>query len=339
MKISYFVRALKFKFPFKIAHGIRTHTDCVFVKIELNKMTGYGEATMPPYVTDNLQTTCSFLDAIDLTHYTSTSFDPNLISGMLDKLYPANYSAKAAINMALWDLKGKLENQLVATYFKHSNHIPNCTYTIGLGDSKSMKDKLALASNFNLIKIKLDGQQDESIIKDYLNNSSKPFAVDANQSWKDKNYVEKMLQLLDNTNCFLIEQPFEKNDRENSQWIRSLTSIPIIADEAFQHIDELEDLATAFDGINIKLMKCGGISNAYKIVEKAKALDLKILIGCMSESACGCAAASVLQQYADWVDLDGPYLISNNPFQGYEVKEGKIQLQFQSGLGLTTTLF
>lgn len=339
MKISYFVRALKFKYPFRIAHGMRTHTDCIYVKIVRGNFVGYGEATMPPYLSDNLKTSIELLDQLNLLEYTDDLIHPDIISEKINQQFEGNYSIKAAINIALWDLKGKIENTLVSNYFSTNSTIPFCTYTIGVGDAHEMKEKLNDATNFELIKLKLDGIHDQQIIETYLTICNKPFAVDANQAWSNIVTAEKMLCLLQNTNCFLIEQPFVKSDLELSKQLKHISKIPIIADEAFQHIDELENLADSFDGINIKLMKCGGISTAFQIIEKAKNLNLKILIGCMSESACGCAAASSLQSFANWVDLDGPYLISNNPFRGYEVKNGKIHLQYSSGLGLLTDLF
>ena len=339
MKLSYIQYPLVFKYPFKIAHGIRTETPCLFVKLELENNVGYGECTLPPYLKDTIESSISFLEKIDFSIYENMDFNPTEISNEIDKNYTENYPIKAAINMALWDLKGKIENKLVDTYFYTNKKTPYCTYTIGVSNEQEIKEKIASSSNFEIYKLKLDGINDFETIEYFTKYSDKPFAIDANQCWKSIEEALEIVALLEQKKCFLIEQPFDKLDREMSQLLKNKTKIPIIADEAFQHINQLRELSESFDGINIKLMKCGGISNALEIIKQAKELDLKILIGCMSESACGCAAGSMLQHDADWLDLDGPYLINNNPFDGYKIQNGKIEIAGNIGIGLETGLF
>lgn len=339
MKISYYPYQLAFRYPFRIAHGHRTHTDCLFIKLEEGAHSGYGECTLPPYLEDTIDSSINFLNSMHLADICDGSWHPEEISNHLEHTRSKNFPIKAAINMALWDLKAKKEGRSAASYFEQSHNLPNCTYTLGVSSKEEMKEKLATVPNFKLFKLKLDGKNDEEMISAFSQMSNRPFAVDANQSWQSMNHAMKILERLDKLNCFLIEQPFPKSDRLLSKELKKAAAIPIIADESFQQIDELEELAESFDGINIKLMKCGGISNAYKILQKAEELDLKILIGCMSESALGCAAAAVLQASAEWVDLDGPYLINNNPFEGFQVLDGTISISGPFGLGVDTQLF
>ncbi|MEI6311400.1 MAG: enolase C-terminal domain-like protein [Bacteroidota bacterium] len=339
MQISHIIYPLQFKFPFHIAHGIRSHTDCIFLKISSDSYAGYGEITLPPYLPETIASCLDFLKKIQFEKYSGDNIDPTAISASIHEQWDGFYPVKAAINNALWDLKGKMEVKSVRDYLTNDTNSPECTYTIGISSRSDMLEKIYHATNFNLIKLKLDGIQDVEIIQTFIKYSDKTFAVDANQSWNDIDYAKKMIDLLSKTKCILIEQPFEKSDRKLSALLKQFSSLPIIADEAFQNIEDIDSIATSFDGINLKLLKCGGISNATQIITSAKQHQLKILIGCMSESACGCAAASMLQQSADWVDLDGPYLIHNNPFEGYEIRAGKILIENNIGLGIHTNLF
>lgn len=339
MQIQHLIYPLQFKYPFHIAHGVRSHTDCIFIKITYENYSGYGEITLPPYLPENITNCLDFLKQIHFENYSNDMLDPTAISASMNEQYKGFYPVKAAINNALWDLKGNIELKSVRAYLPTETNSPECTYTIGVSSASEMQEKINQATNFNLFKLKLDGICDVETIQTFTKYSDKAFAVDANQSWKDLDYAKKMIDLLSQTKCILVEQPFEKSDRKLSALLKQYSSLPIIADEAFQNIEDMDSIASSFDGINLKLLKCGGISNATQILTSAKKHRLKILIGCMSESACGCAAASMLQQYADWVDLDGPYLISNNPFEGYEIRGGKILCENKIGLGIHTHLF
>ena len=333
---------LQFKYPFAITHGIRTFTDAVFIAIEKDGLWGFGEATLPPYLSDTVQSTCQFLESLN-TQQIEINFDQlqQLSTESLPGKKDENMPAKAAFNMALWDIKGKIENKKVDTYFKNESAVSTvyCTYSLGVSNEQETALKLKDAVDFKLIKLKLDGTNDQERILNFRKFSDQPFAVDANQAWQNLDQAKAMHDFLITQNCFLIEQPFPKNDHQLAAAFKQYSTLPVMADEAFQTIDDLEKIANSYDGINIKLMKCGGISNAYAIIEKAKSLQLKILIGCMSESACGCAAAAMLQSHASFTDLDGPWLINNNPFNGYDLLNGEIITQGPSGLGVSTHLF
>jgi L-alanine-DL-glutamate epimerase-like enolase superfamily enzyme len=326
MQLSYHIYPLKFKYPFHIAHGVRNHTDCIFIKINHENHVGYGEITLPPYLPENITNCLDFLKQIHFENYSKDILDPTAISASINNQFKGFYPVKAAINNALWDLKGNIELKSVRAYLPTETNSPECTYTIGVSSASQMLEKLNQATNFNLFKLKLDGIHDIEIIQTFTKYSDKAFAVDANQSWKDLDYAKKMTDLLSQTKCILIEQPFDKSDRKFTALLKQDSSLPIIADEAFQNIEDIDSIATSFHGINLKLLKCGGISNATQIINSAKQNQLKVLIGCMSESACGCAAASTLQSMADWVDLDGNLLITNDLFASQKSNEELIQL-------------
>jgi len=311
-----FPTQLRFRFPFKIAHGERTHTDCVLLKASVGKYSAQGEATLPPYLPDTVESVLAFLSH-PFFKTIEDDFQPADVFAEMEKLFAGNMPAKAAVDMALWQLKAEMTGRplgnLIGLDFQ--NETPH-SYTIGICSKEEMQERLkfGIESGFSFFKLKLDGKNDKATIENYLSLCKHPFAVDANQSWdiKDEKKALSLLELLEENNCSLIEQPFIKTDREKTRWLRALTEIPIIADEACQRLSDIDELSDAFDGINIKLQKCGGLTEAKQMIDKARNLDMKVLIGCMSESAIGCGAAEVLAPLCDWADLDGPYLIMNS---------------------------
>ncbi len=334
IQVSFSAFQLKFKYPFKIAHGIRTHTDAVFVSIRFKDYIGYGEATLPPYLSETTTSVIGFINRIKPFINERAIEDRFAFFKEMESYETGNTAAKAAIDMALWDLKGKMHNQSVRDLLEISdNPKAQSTYTIGLGTKDEMAEKFASAKEFKLFKLKLNGINDEQVIEDFTSLGKNPFAVDANQAWKDLGHAESISKLLATKGCILIEQPFAKEDLPLHAAFKALSPLPVIADESCQRLADIAAIKDAFDGINIKLQKCGGITEAVQMAEKARQLNMKILIGCMSESSCGCGAAAQLASLADWVDLDGPYLIDNDPFEGMKVIDGNIEILKAAGIG------
>ena len=240
-----------------------------------------------------------------------------------------NMSAKAALDMALWNLKSQIENKTIGELLGISTgKFPQGTYTIGVSSFDEMKLKVAEATEFDfeIFKIKLNGENDEEQILNFKKLSNKSFAVDVNQGWKKIEEAVEKINWLKEQGCFLVEQPLQKNNLEDIKLLKQNSSLPLYADESCQRLSDIEKLKDGFDGINIKLMKCGGITEAHQMILKARELNMQVLIGCMSESSVGCTAAAHLTPLADFADLDGPYLISNDPFEGMKIKDGRIQL-------------
>jgi L-Ala-D/L-Glu epimerase len=303
---------LLFRYPFAIAHGVRDGTDAVFVKLSIGDHFGYGEATLPPYLEDSVETVERFLDSTVLTNQ-SWENHPDVLANYINNLIPGNYPAKAALNMAHWQLFLSLypaENPFLTDRSRIAH-----TFTLGIDSRDLMKEKIdfALSEGFSFFKLKLNGSDDIRIIRDYIELCDHPFAVDANQSWKEGSLLDEVLDVLNKNNCVLIEQPFAKDSIQSNVLLHNLTDIPLIADESCQTIKDIGPLSEYFDGINIKLQKCGGISAASKMIDEARKHNLKVLIGCMSESSVGCNAAELLAPLCDWADLDGPWLIKNDP--------------------------
>ncbi|MBL0309433.1 MAG: dipeptide epimerase [Bacteroidetes bacterium] len=328
MQYTLYPYQLKFRYPFHISHGLRTHTDVVFIKIEHEGFVGWGEATLPPYLRETRQSVIDFLSLPEVKNITLPVHPPDIFK-MLDEKFPGNMSAKAALDMALWNLKSQMEQKSIGELLEiQSDKSPLCTYTIGLCSFDEMKRKVeeANAIGFKLFKIKLDGKQDEEMISDFRKLTNKPFAVDVNQGWKDVKEALTKIKWLSAEGCMLIEQPLVKDALEEMKEVKSDSLLPVFADESCQQLSDLEKVKESFHGVNIKLMKCGGVSQAVEMILQAKKYELKVLVGCMSESSVGCSAAANLAPLADYVDLDGPYLIANDPFEGMKVEEGKVKL-------------
>ena len=307
----------QFRFPFRIAHGLRSCTDAVILELRYGNFTSFGEATLPPYLPDTQQTTIQFLENLDLS-FIQLPLDPAAISAQVDKQFAGYLPAKAALDMALWNLKAQLEKKTVSNLFGIiSNHEPLRSYTISICDRLEMQERLYFGQScgFSFFKLKMDGKNDEQMLRDFRSLTDAPFAVDVNQGWQKLDYAMSFSNELIQAGCLLIEQPFHKSDLILTKQLRDRVTIPIIADEACQRLQDIATLSESYSGINIKLQKCGGISEAYKMIELSRTLGLKVLIGCMSESMIGCQAAEALAPLCDWNDLDGPWLITNNDWR------------------------
>jgi len=326
MRITVHPFKLRFKYPFKISHGLRTNTDVVYVKLEHENYSAWGEATLPPYLPETQQSVIEFI----------TSFQKLIASNNIDDCFESlakdnsgNLSAKAALDMALWSLNAQLKNTSIGKLLgAKETGFPLCTYTIGICSFEEMKLKVdgANETGFEIFKIKLNGEYDEEMIRNYKKLSNKPFAVDVNQGWENAEQAIGKINWLAAEGCLLVEQPLPVNRLAEMKEVKSNSRVPVYADESCQRLYDIEQLKDSFHGVNIKLMKCGGITEAFKMIQKARQLGMEVLTGCMSESSVGCSAAANLSSLADYADLDGPYLIANDPFEGMKVEKGRIAL-------------
>jgi L-Ala-D/L-Glu epimerase len=323
VKITTYPYQLQFKYPFRISHGVRTHTDVVYVKIEHEGYTGWGEATLPPYLKETQRSVIEFV----------TAFAQQAQSLNLEECFThlhrgspkENTAARAAIDMALWSIKALQAGVTVAEYLQLPlNRNVRNTYTIGVCSPDELKLRLqeGLELGFEMFKLKLNGENDAQTVSSFTGLTDKPFAVDINQGWKTLEEASKMLSGLNKFGCALAEQPFSVSMDNMLPALTTQRLLPVYADESCQNLQDLIRLKGSVDGINIKLMKCGGITPALQMIEEARKAGLKILIGCMSESSVGCNAAAQLASLADYTDLDGPWLITNDPFTGIKLENG-----------------
>jgi L-alanine-DL-glutamate epimerase-like enolase superfamily enzyme len=333
MKLSWQPFTLEFKHPFRIAHGVRSTTPVVFTRIERDGYIGYGEASMPPYLGESHESVIAFLKRVKLEPGTGL-FDPENIMRYVGSVQEGNMAAKAAIDIALHDLYGKMQNKPLFDLFgADPTQTPYTSFTIGMDDEVMILQKIREAETYPILKVKLGGGQDMKIIETIRSVTSKPFSVDVNQGWADRDQALDMIYRMQEMNVTFVEQPFLKNRWEDHAWLRERSPLPVIADESCQRLSDVVHCASAFHGISIKLMKCGGLAEARQMIREAKRLGLKILIGCMSETACAVSAAAALSPFAEWADLDGPLLIKNNVFDGVVFDHGRIRLMNLPGIG------
>jgi L-alanine-DL-glutamate epimerase-like enolase superfamily enzyme len=337
LKLSFEPYELRLKHAFTLATSSRTTTPVMITKLKYGSYTGYGEASMPPYLGETHKTAGDFLSKVDLSSFS----DPFLIEDILeyiDFIAPANYAAKASVDIALHDLTGRmLDISLYKLWGLDPAKTPNTSFTIGIDKPEIVRQKVAEASGFKILKVKLGGGNDMEMINTVREMTDVPLCVDVNQGWKDRKEALEMVFWLKEKGVVFVEQPFNREDRDNSAWLTANSPLPIIADEAVQRLKDLTDLKGVFSGVNIKLMKCTGLREAWKMINYARAAGMTVMLGCMTETSCGISAAAQLSPLVDFADLDGNLLISNDIFEGVKVVDGKITLPDRSGIGVEVT--
>ena len=334
MKLSYYPYTIKLKQRFTISTNSRISTPAIMVEIEHDELVGFGEASLPPYLIENQESVINFLKKVNLEVF-NDPLDLESIIQFTDKIEAGNNAAKAAVDIALHDLAGKILNVPLYKFLnnpKRDNLFSS--YTIGITDEENLRMRIEDASEFKILKVKLGTKDDKKIIKVIRSLTDKPIYVDVNQGWNDKYFALDIISFLKEQNVILVEQPFSKENLKDAAWLTERSPLPIIADEAVQSIDELVKIKDVYSGINIKLMKVGGVQKAYQMIKKAGELNLKVMIGCMTETSCAITAASHLSSLADWIDLDGAELISNDLFIGMKIINGKIIIPESPGLGI-----
>lgn len=340
MKLNFAPYILKFNRPFSIAHGSRDSTPVVFTRLEHDGTVGYGEASMPPYLGENHDSVWKFL--LKAEKYVQKFYDPKEIETILaeiDGIEKGNTAAKAAIDIALHDLVGKIQNKSCHELVGADTQKDLFTaYTIPIDDPTGIRSRVDEATDFRILKVKLGSTNDKMIIEEIRRQTDKELIVDANEGWKDKHFALEMAHWLSERKVLFIEQPMPKQNVEDTAWLTSKSPIPIIADEAVQRFSDLEKVKGVYSGINIKLMKCTGLHEAHKMILQARQYGMKVMIGCMSETSCGVSAAAQLAPLVDWIDLDGPLLIKQDYFDGVSFLGGKIILNNLPGIGVKPTV-
>jgi L-alanine-DL-glutamate epimerase-like enolase superfamily enzyme len=339
MQLSFQPLLLELKHPFRLATGMRTHTNAMLVQITLNGLIGYGEAAMPPYYGETHQTAATFLQmaARRLQAFQQPLSAPLLAAIMqeIDGLAPGNNAAKAAVDIALHDLWGKMAGRPLWSIWNISpEKMPPGSFTLGMDTPEVLRQKLPESDDFQILKIKLGSDDDRAVIRIIREMSDKPIYADANQGWTDREAALDLTYWLQEQGVQLIEQPFHKNDLDSAAWLTERSPLPVFADESFQRLADLHRIEGSFHGVNVKLMKCTGLAEAVRAIHAAREKGMQVMIGCMTETSCAISAAAQIAPLCDFVDLDGCWLIRNNPFEMPEMKNGRMLLSALSGLGL-----
>jgi L-alanine-DL-glutamate epimerase-like enolase superfamily enzyme len=334
MELTYQPFELLLKHTFTIAKFSRTSTPVMLLQVKHEGQTGYGEASMVPYMGESYESAAAFLSKVDASAF-KYPFDFNEIITYLDDIGPGNPAIKAGIDIALHDLDGKLQQKPCWQLLESDpEKMPQTSFTIGIDTNEVIIRKVKENPNCKIIKVKLGRDNDKELIKTIRSVTDLPLFVDANQGWTDLQQSLDMTHWLHEQGVLLIEQPMLKTDPDSNAWLTERSPIPIIGDESVQRLPDVEKAKGVYHGINIKLMKSAGMHEAHQMILKAKQLGLKLMIGCMSETSCATLAAAALAPQCDWADLDGPFLTSNNPYKMPEFVGGRWELGNGAGLGI-----
>jgi L-alanine-DL-glutamate epimerase-like enolase superfamily enzyme len=321
---------------FTIATASRTSTPGMLVEVEHDGVIGYGEASMPPYLGETQASAAAFLARVDLGRFPDP-FQLGEILPAIDAIAPGNTAAKAAVDIALHDWIGK---KLGAPWHRiwglDPTKAPVTSFTIGIDTPEVVRQKTREAAPYKIIKVKLgrDLATDRALIDAIREVTDCPITVDANQGWPDRADALRMIEWLATRGVLFIEQPMPKENPDDTAWLRERSPLPLIADESVQRLPDVRRALGVFDGINIKLMKCTGLREAHQMITVARALGLKVMLGCMTETSCAISAAAQLSPLVDWADLDGALLIKNDVFLGTTVVDGKLTLNGLPGIGV-----
>ena len=311
------------------------YRDTVHVRLVSGGITGYGEgAPIVRYKEDAagakraIESVSEYLAAADAREFAK-------LNAEIFRRLIGQYAAKAALDIALMDWVGKKFGVPLYRYFGlDKNAMPVTTYSIGIDKPDLVRAKVREAEAFPVLKVKVGLHSDEEMIAAVRSVTDKPLRVDANEGWGDKEEAVRKIAWLEKQGVEFVEQPMPAHMLEETAWVKMRSALPLIADEACRHPADIPKLVGVYDGVNIKLMKCGGLQEAFRMIQIARALQLKVMLGCMIESSVGVAAAAHLAPLADYADLDGNLLIANDPFTGLGMDRGKILLPEAPGLGV-----
>ncbi len=334
MKLNYRSYNLPFSYPFTISRGTKTHQQTLIVELEHFGKKGYGEAPAITYynitvekMIEDLEKTKSFIEKFSFT-------DPERYWHYLHHLLPNNPFLVCALDIAAWDLYGKMKNKKLVELWKLDiEKNPVTDYTIGIDTIEKMVEKMK-DKPWPIYKVKVGTENDIEMVKALRQNTDSIIRVDANAGWTVDEALKK-IPLLKELGVELIEQPLAQNDWDGMKILFEKSPLPLFADESCAQENDVEKCKGFFHGINIKLTKCSGITPAKRMIKKARDLNMQVMIGCMNETTVGTAAIAHLLPLIDQVDMDGPLLLAEDIATGITYDYGKINYSTLPGLGIT----
>ena len=338
MVIKYKSINLPFRYPFATSKGTKTHQPSLLVELEYFGIKGYGEAPAIAYynitvdkMIADLEAKKSFVEKFALTH-------PERYWHYLHHLFPQNPFLVCALDMAGWDLYGKLKKKpLYSLWNLDISKNPLTDYTIGIDTVENMVNKMR-DKPWPVYKIKLGTHNDVQIITELRKHTSSVFRIDANAAWKAQEALEKIIAF-EKLDVEFIEQPLAKDDWDGMRFLYKNSPLPLIADESCVAEHDVDLCHEHFHGINIKLTKCSGITPALRMISRARDLDMKVMVGSMNESSIGTSAIAQLLPLLDYVDMDGPLLLADDVAEGVKFEDGKILYINQNGIGVFVNPF
>ncbi len=336
MKLTYKAFNLPFKYPFTTARGTKTHQPTLIVTLEHMGLIGYGEAPAIAYYNVTIESMIAELESKRPVIEKYAMQDTDRFWHFLHHLFPTNNFLVCALDMASWDLYGKMRNKPL---YKLWNLTPNTTiqtdYTIGIDTVDKMVAKMQ-ENPWPIYKVKMGWADDIAMITALRQQTNNPIRVDVNSGWTVAEALQK-LPLLKDLNIEFVEEPIERFNYTGMATIYNNSPLPLMADESCVTEADVEKCATCYNGINIKLTKCGGITPALRMIQNAKSKGLKVMLGCMNESTIGSAAMAQMLPLLDYVDMDGPLLLTNDVAVGLTYNNGYVTVTEAAGLGIAYT--
>ena len=333
MQIRYKIFNLPFRHPFTISKGSKTHQPTFVVELEWNGVKGYGEAPGISYYDMPVELMAEQLEAKKKMVERFALTDPERFWHFLHHLFPSNSFLVCALDMAGWDLMGKLRKlPLYRMLAEGATAAPVTDYTLGIDTTDRMVKKM-MEMPWPVYKIKVGTDGDLERILALRQHTDSIFRLDANAGWTLAQPLE-MIPLLQQAGVELIEQPLAKDDFQGMKILYDRSPLPVFADESCVSEKDVEKCAGYFNGINIKLTKCGGITPARRMIKQARALGMHVMLGCMNESSIGTAAIAHLSPLADYLDADGPLLLAEDLANGLHYEKGRLAIPEAAGLGI-----
>ena len=320
-----------------IARGASDVKRNVLARLTFDGVEGLGEGAPNARYGEDAQTVAAAL----VLRARGIGADPAGYGAVIDRLedlLPGNHAAKAAVDIALHDWMARREK--VPLYRKlgaDPARAPLTSFSIGIDAPAVMQQKVREAADFKILKIKLGLKRDREILEAVREVTDKPLYVDVNEGWKDRAQAVEMIKWMEGQGVVLVEQPLPADDLDGARFVRDRVDMPIVADEACITLADIPRIADAYDGINVKLQKAGGLRMARRMIDKARELKMRVMLGCMIETSIGITAAAHLSPLVDHADLDGNLLIANDPFRGVTVRQGRLVLPDRPGLGVEGT--
>ncbi len=337
MKLEYEKYSLKFKHPFGISRGTKTHQPTLVVSLEHLGWKGYGEAPAISYYDISVEKMAEDLERKKLFVEKFAFTEPDRYWHYLHHLFPNNPFLVSALDMAAWDLYGKIKGKSLKELWKIEHPLQTITdYTIGIDTIEKMVEKM-LEKPWPIYKIKLGTDQDIEIVKALRDVTESIIRIDANAAWKAEEALEK-INVFKDLGVEFIEQPLAKDDWEGMKYLFQHSPLPLVADESCVKEQDVEKCHNHFHGINIKLTKCSGITPALRMIKKGRELKMKVMVGSMNESTLGSAPIAHLMPQVDYADLDGPLLLEEDIATGLiYTNDGSVNTTKQPGLGIYYT--
>jgi L-alanine-DL-glutamate epimerase-like enolase superfamily enzyme len=335
MKITVERIKLTPRHPFRISRETQTERDVFVIELEWEGLVGYGEASPPPYYGENARTVVAALGRVKKR----LGGDPEelqerIAAGDLRKTLDRHASVRAALDMALWDIIGKRAGKpLCEILGLDPGRTPATSFTIGIDTPEAIDRKVDEAAPYHILKMKMGFLGDLALLDRVIARSGKTVRVDANEGWDVETALQMCPELAEKRVEF-VEQPLRHENEEDLRTLKRLSPLPVILDESVRTVEDVAARRDQGHGINIKLMKCGGITPALAMIEEARNAGLKVMLGCMIETSIGITAAAHLSPLVDYADLDGNLLVTNDPFVGVTVQNGKLVLPDGAGLGV-----